>query len=283
MRKAFSLILVLLFVSLLCIPGTSGESNKVLVNMQIGNKTAYVNGVPISLDVPPQIINGRTMVPIRFVSENLGAEVGWESNTKTVTITMDSIPYLKNRISSLEAEKTDLTTKSNTLQNQVSELQKQITDLLTENKELKDKISEMQEPIKTDVLKLLTPPQGKWISSLEFKDEILKHFSGWDGYCCAKTVSTKTDIEALLKFIEPYLHFGESNNALFLYGLLCDTPWIHTTFGKFYLDSYYVTFYTMEGWLVYESGKGKLENLENFKVSDIKVDIPQYPSAAPAP
>ncbi|MGC8758209.1 MAG: copper amine oxidase N-terminal domain-containing protein [Caldisericaceae bacterium] len=40
----------------------------------MGNSTAYVDGVPVSLDVPPQIIKGRTLVPIRFVSENFGAE-----------------------------------------------------------------------------------------------------------------------------------------------------------------------------------------------------------------
>ena len=275
MRKAFSLILVLLFVSLLCIPGTSGESNKVLVNMQIGNNTAYVDGAPVSLDVPPQIIKGRTLVPIRFVSENLGAEVGWESNTKTVTITMDSIPYLKNRISSLEAEKTDLITKSNTLQNQVSQLQAKNDELNKKIEELQKQITEIQEPIKIDLLKILSYSEKNWISAPAFHDEILKHFKGWDGYCCAKFVQTKSDVETFLKVIEPYLHFGESNNALFLYSVLCNTPWIHTPFGKFYLDSYYVTFYTTEGWyVVVQNG---LEKLESFKVSDINLEIPQRP------
>ena len=282
MKKFFSFLLVALLIAMFCIPRVTGESDKVLITMQIGNKMAYVNGVPVSLDVPPQIIKGRTLVPIRFVSENLGAEVGWESNTKTVTITMDSIPYLKDTIKSLEAEKTDLTTKNNSLQKEntdlttkVSELQKQITDLLTENKELKDKISEMQEPIKIDVSKIPFYSKKNWISAPAFNDEILKHFSDWNGYCCAKFVQAKSDVEAFLKVVEPYLHFGESNNALFLYSVLCDTFWIHTTFGKFYLDRYYVTFYTTEGWyVVVQNG---LEKLESFKVSDINLDIPQRP------
>ena len=37
--------------------------------------------------VAPEIINDRTYVPIRFVAEELGADVQWNEETKTVTIT----------------------------------------------------------------------------------------------------------------------------------------------------------------------------------------------------
>ncbi|MBT9174921.1 MAG: hypothetical protein DDT22_00587 [candidate division WS2 bacterium] len=50
--------------------------------------------------VPP----GRTMVPIRFISEGLGAQVGWDGRTQQVTITMDSISNLKTLISRLEED-----------------------------------------------------------------------------------------------------------------------------------------------------------------------------------
>jgi hypothetical protein len=56
------------------------------IKMQIGKKTAIVNGVEIALDVAPFIVNGRTLVPIRFISETFGAEVIWDGTTKTVTI-----------------------------------------------------------------------------------------------------------------------------------------------------------------------------------------------------
>jgi hypothetical protein len=39
------------------------------------------------LEVPAQIVNGRTMVPVRFVSETLGAEVDWDGATRTVKVT----------------------------------------------------------------------------------------------------------------------------------------------------------------------------------------------------
>jgi hypothetical protein len=56
------------------------------IRMQIGKKTATVNGKEVLLDVAPFIVNGRTLVPIRFISETFGAEVVWDSSTKTVTI-----------------------------------------------------------------------------------------------------------------------------------------------------------------------------------------------------
>jgi len=55
--------------------------------LQIGNNTAWASGTPRRLDVAPVIINNRAMVPLRFVSEGLGAEVGWNELTQTVTVT----------------------------------------------------------------------------------------------------------------------------------------------------------------------------------------------------
>jgi hypothetical protein len=54
--------------------------------MQIGNRQATVDGEIITLDVAPQIIGNRTFIPIRFVAEATGAEVTWDSVTRTVNI-----------------------------------------------------------------------------------------------------------------------------------------------------------------------------------------------------
>ncbi|WP_455258103.1 copper amine oxidase N-terminal domain-containing protein [Peptoniphilus asaccharolyticus] len=40
----------------------------------------------VTLDVSPKIINGRTMVPIRFIAENMGLSVEWDASTQTVII-----------------------------------------------------------------------------------------------------------------------------------------------------------------------------------------------------
>ena len=44
-----------------------------------------LDGNPINFDVPPQIIDGRTMVPIRAIFEAMGAQVSWDDSTKTAT------------------------------------------------------------------------------------------------------------------------------------------------------------------------------------------------------
>lgn len=57
------------------------------VCLTIGSNKAYKNGEVINLDQPPQLINDRTMVPVRFVSEALGAKVDWDDRVRTVIIT----------------------------------------------------------------------------------------------------------------------------------------------------------------------------------------------------
>lgn len=61
-----------------------GEST---VIMQIGNKSITVDGVMKEIDVPAQIVNDRTLVPVRAVSESYGCLVDWDDATKTVIIT----------------------------------------------------------------------------------------------------------------------------------------------------------------------------------------------------
>ncbi|MCX6097337.1 MAG: stalk domain-containing protein [Caldiserica bacterium] len=60
------------------------------VSLQIGNWQGYVNGAQTAIDVldqevVPVIIAGRTYLPLRFVAENLGLQVEWDSVTRTVT------------------------------------------------------------------------------------------------------------------------------------------------------------------------------------------------------
>ena len=65
---------------------------KKTIALWIGKNTAIVNGASTPIDstnakVVPEIINGRTMLPLRFVAENLGCSVVWTDATKTITIT----------------------------------------------------------------------------------------------------------------------------------------------------------------------------------------------------
>lgn len=51
----------------------------------------FLNGNPISFDVPPLIINDSTMVPVRAIFEALGANVNWNNETRTVTSVRDGV------------------------------------------------------------------------------------------------------------------------------------------------------------------------------------------------
>jgi hypothetical protein len=56
------------------------------VLLPLGSMTAQVNGVPTQLSQPAQVINGTTLVPLRFVAESLGSYVDWQSASSTVEI-----------------------------------------------------------------------------------------------------------------------------------------------------------------------------------------------------
>ncbi len=56
------------------------------ITFSIDNTTAMVNGQPIQMDVPARIINDKTLVPLRFLSESLGYTVNWDGDNRIVTI-----------------------------------------------------------------------------------------------------------------------------------------------------------------------------------------------------
>lgn len=71
-----------------------GNTKSVTVNHEgktivvtIGSKTATVDGVKVELEAAPELTeNGFTMIPLRFISENLGAEVGYIHESQTITV-----------------------------------------------------------------------------------------------------------------------------------------------------------------------------------------------------
>ncbi len=64
------------------------------VSLKVGNPNAVAFGEAKLIDaanpsVAPLIVDSRTLVPVRFISESFGGEVGWDANTRTVTIKVD--------------------------------------------------------------------------------------------------------------------------------------------------------------------------------------------------
>ncbi len=93
MRRIISLFLTItLAFTLLMSTTTYAEQNKqiLVVESNQGIISVSFNGENIEFDVAPQIINERTMVPLRAIFEALGATVDWNDDTQTVTSIKDN-------------------------------------------------------------------------------------------------------------------------------------------------------------------------------------------------
>jgi hypothetical protein len=59
-----------------------------VVKVQIGSDIMTVNGKAVQIDAPAEIMNGRTFLPLRAISEALGAMVDWIAETQGITVTL---------------------------------------------------------------------------------------------------------------------------------------------------------------------------------------------------
>ncbi len=58
----------------------------ITVKLFLDSKTAFVNGVQVTLEVPATVVKGSTVIPVRFVSEALNATVKWEAESQSIVI-----------------------------------------------------------------------------------------------------------------------------------------------------------------------------------------------------
>jgi hypothetical protein len=68
---------------------TQGDT---VIELWIDKPIAKVDGIPTPIDMgspklAPSVVNGRTVLPLRFVAENLGCAIGWDGATQTITLT----------------------------------------------------------------------------------------------------------------------------------------------------------------------------------------------------
>lgn len=61
-------------------------ANAIRVQLTLNNTKATVNGNPVSLAVEPQTVDGNTLIPLSFFSQQFGAQVDWDQETRTVSI-----------------------------------------------------------------------------------------------------------------------------------------------------------------------------------------------------
>ncbi|MBE6623720.1 MAG: hypothetical protein E7621_06025 [Ruminococcaceae bacterium] len=92
MKKILSIISVfLLALSTLTASYVSADYDNEIsfdeVVKEILTVPVYIDGIQLTADVPPQVIDGAKMVPLRAISEAFGAEIEWDNTTKTATAT----------------------------------------------------------------------------------------------------------------------------------------------------------------------------------------------------
>ncbi|NLI56617.1 hypothetical protein GX420_06535 [bacterium] len=197
--KKLILISTLIFVLLSFLPYNDliGENEKIVLKLKKGNKTYYINDQPNEMDVAPiEIPPGRIMVPIRFIAEGLGAIVDWDNNTETVTISMDSVPYLKYRIIDLENEIENKKKEVSDLKEKVDELNEKLKDS-PDVSELEEKIKEKDEKIKEleDKVDKYKDDISELESKIDEKDEEIEKLK-------EEIENLKVEIETLKEEIE---------------------------------------------------------------------------------
>jgi len=65
---------------------TVGLVSRAIISLQVGSPCMTVDGSSKTMSTAPTIIGGRTMIPLRFVAENLGCLIGWDQPFKGVTV-----------------------------------------------------------------------------------------------------------------------------------------------------------------------------------------------------
>lgn len=66
---------------------TVNKKGNETITMQVEHEVVDIGGRRYSMTVAPRIVNSRTFIPLRFISEHLGYDVAWDGTTQTITIT----------------------------------------------------------------------------------------------------------------------------------------------------------------------------------------------------
>lgn len=72
--------------NMISVPVSIETQNGIILELTVDSAQAYLNKKPLTMDAPARIINGRTMVPIRFISEAFGCKVEWDAKEGKITI-----------------------------------------------------------------------------------------------------------------------------------------------------------------------------------------------------
>ncbi len=97
-----------------------------VVTLKIGSKTMTVNNKAVTLDVAPKIVNGRTLIPVRAVSQAFGAKVEWNSSIRLIEISTYQPTH--EDITSAKATNVGTTDELHTLMNKLTQQRSKLSN-----------------------------------------------------------------------------------------------------------------------------------------------------------
>lgn len=59
--------------------------------LKVGSSTVNIDGGEVQLDAPVKIVNGRTFVPLRFITEQFGGTVQWNEEKRQVSLSIETL------------------------------------------------------------------------------------------------------------------------------------------------------------------------------------------------
>jgi rhodanese-related sulfurtransferase/regulator of replication initiation timing len=152
--------LILLVTSLLLSSSVLADQY-IEITMTVDDPIVFINQEEYRLDVAPIILNSRTLVPARFISEAFGAEVSYDAPTRNIFIRLPDPHYLKKQLLELTKshdellEKIEQLSKENTtLSSTLKELDQEIKELTLEREELRKTFAKKSEELKNTIQSL---------------------------------------------------------------------------------------------------------------------------------
>ena len=127
-RKKYLALILALVLALL--PFQAYSSGLKYIMLKINSKTAYVNMRPVQLDVAPIEINGRTLVPLRFIAEHFGAKnITYYPETEEISLELEDASVLRLELSRLNELVNSLQNENKQLKGEITNLQQRIREL----------------------------------------------------------------------------------------------------------------------------------------------------------
>ncbi|MDD4615013.1 MAG: stalk domain-containing protein, partial [Caldisericia bacterium] len=178
MKRIISFFLSLLLVGSLFSTVFAAETK--VITMVVGETEVLVNGESVFLDVPPTIVEGRTLVPLRFIAETFGAEVEWDAVARSITLTAPDAAVLQQMMEALTAQNETLQQNLEDLQEENEKHQSTIASLEEDNEVLSEKVGLMDTLITKleDQIADLLEENGKLSKEIE---ELKKKIDAGDG------------------------------------------------------------------------------------------------------